>query len=137
MSISGYLLPFPDPGAADLMSDHLEQMVQAAGPGKIFVATALPASMNIGFENPSGSGGQSARKKLEFFRLEESEWVFLYGTTVDGGPEPGIVVLDVDAAGTIRCKLTNISGKEGQFFLECIYESVEAQQIPFDDPSCA
>ena len=32
MRVSGYLLPFPDPGAADLMSDHLEQEVQAAGP---------------------------------------------------------------------------------------------------------
>ena len=42
MSVSGHLLPFPDPGAADLMSDHLEQEVHAAGPGKIRSRVSLP-----------------------------------------------------------------------------------------------
>jgi hypothetical protein len=32
MRVSGYLLPFPDPGAADLASDHLEQDVHARVP---------------------------------------------------------------------------------------------------------
>ena len=122
MSVSGYLLPFPDPGAADMMSDHLEQVVQATGPGKIIVTTSLPETSTNGLEGPAGLGGQLTRKKLEFFRLEDKEWVFLYGTTVDGGPEPEKVVLDVQAAGTIRCKLTNMSGREGQFFLECSFE---------------
>ena len=125
MSVSGYLLPFPDPGAADMMSDHLEQVVQANGPGKIFVTTSLPETSTNGLKGHAGLGGQSTRKKLEFFRLEDKEWVFLYGTTVDGGQEPEQVVLDVQAAGTIRCTLTNMSGREGQFSLECSYEPGE------------
>ncbi len=127
MSVSGYLLPFPDPGAADMMSDHLEQVVQANGPGKIIVTTSLPETSTNGLEGPAGWGGQSTRKKLEFFRLEDKEWVFLYGTTVDGGQEPEKVALDIQTAGTIRCTLTNMSGREGQFFLECSYEPGEAQ----------
>ena len=127
MSVSGYLLPFPDPGAADMMSDHLEQVVQANGPGKIVVTTSLPETSTNGLEGPAELGGQLTRKKLEFFRLEDQEWVFLYGTTVDGGQEPEKVVLDVQAAGTIRCTLTNMSGREGQFFLECSFESGDQQ----------
>ena len=126
MSITGYLLSFPDPGAADMMSDHLEQVVQATGPGRIIVTTSLPEASTSGVGKPSGLEVQPARRKLEFFRLEEKEWVFLYATTVDGGQEPGKVVLDIQTAGTIRCKLTNMSGREGQFFLECSYEPVEA-----------
>lgn len=122
MSITGYLLSFPDPGAADMMSDHLEQVVQATGPGKIFVTTSLPETLTNGFENPSGFGGQSARMKLEFFSLEENKWVLLYGMTIGNGQKSEKVVLDVETAGPIRCKLTNTSGREGQFSLDCGFE---------------
>ena len=127
MSITGYLLSFPDPGAADMMSDHLEQVVHATGPGRINVTTSPPGTATNGLEGPAGLGGQSTRKKLEFFRLEDKEWVCFHSTTVDGGPEPEKMALDVQAAGTIRCTLTNMSGREGQFFLECSFEPGEAQ----------
>lgn len=127
MSVSGYLVPFPDHGAADLMSNHLEQVVQTTGPGKIIARTSLPAAPGKGSGIPSGPSGRSARKKLEFFRLEDKEWVCFHSTTVDGGPEPEKMALDVQTAGTIRCTLTNMSGREGQFFLECSFEPGEAQ----------
>ena len=122
MSITGYLLPFPDPGAADLMSDHLEQVVQATGPGKILITTSLPEILTKGLENPSGPGSQFARKKLEFFRLEGNEWMFLFGTTSDSGQKSEEVLFEVQAAETVKCKLTNMSGREGQFSLACTYE---------------
>ncbi len=127
MSISGYLLPFPDPGAADLMSDHLEQVVQATGPGKILVTTSLPEILTKGLENPSGPGSRFARKKLEFFRLEGNDWIYLSGTTSDSGQKSEEVFLNVQAAGTVKCKLTNMSGREGQFSLDCSYEPRDQQ----------
>ena len=122
MSINGYLLPFPDPGAADLMSDHLEQVVQATGPGKILITTSLPEILAKALEDPSGPGSQFARKKLEFFRLEGNDWIYLSGTTSDSGQKSEEVFLNVQAAETVKCKLTNMSGREGQFYLECSYE---------------
>lgn len=122
MSITGYLLSFPDPGAADMMSDHLEQVVHATGPGRIIVTTSPPGTATNGLEGPAGLGGQSTRKKLEFFRLEKNEWVLLYGTMVEGGQEPEESLLDVQSAESIKCRLTNMSGSEGQFSLECTYE---------------
>lgn len=122
MSISGYLLPFPDPGAADLMSDHLEQVVQTTGPGKILITTSLPEILTKVLEDPSGPGSQFARKKLEFFRLEGNEWIYLSGTTSDSGHKSEEVFFEVQATQTVKCKLTNMSGREGQFSLECTYE---------------
>jgi hypothetical protein len=127
MSISGYLLPFPDPGAADLMSDHLEQVVQATGPGKILVTTSLPEILTKGLEKPSGPGCRFARKKLEFFRLEGNDWIYLSGTMSDSGQKSEEVILNVQAAETVKCKLTNMSGREGQFSLECSYEPRDQQ----------
>ena len=122
MSINGYLLPFPDPGAADLMSDHLEQVVQTTGPGEILITISLPEILTKGLENPSGPGNRFARKKLEFFRLEGNDWIYLSGTTSDSGQKSEEVFLNVQAAETVKCKLTNMSGREGQFYLECSYE---------------
>ena len=122
MSITGYLLPFPDPGAADLMSDHLEQVVQATGPGKILITTSLPEILTQVLEDPSGPDRRFARKKLEFFRLEGNDWIYLSGTTSDSGQKSEEVFLNVQAAETVKCKLTNMSGREGQFSLACSYE---------------
>ena len=125
MSVSGYLVPFPDHGAADLMSNHLEQVVEATGPGKIIARTSLPRTPGKGAEIPSGPGGRSTRKKLEFFRQEENEWVLLHEVIIDGGQEPEETEFDVQSAESIKCRLTNMSGSEGQFHLDCSCEPRE------------
>ena len=127
MSVRGYLVPFPDHGAADLMSNHLVQVVQTTGSGKIIARTSLPDTPTKGTEHPSGSDSRWTRRKLEFFRLEEDEWVFLHGTTIYGGQESEEVNLDVQSAESIKCTLTNMSGREGQFFLDCTYEPADQQ----------
>ena len=127
MSITGYLLSFPDPGAADLMSDHLEQVVQATGPGRITVTTSHPETWVGGLDESSGRVGRFARKKLEFFRLEGNDWIYLSGTTSDSDQRTEEVHLDVQAAQTVRCKLTNMSGREGQFSLDCSYDPADRQ----------
>ena len=127
MSVSGYLVPFPDYGAADLMSNHLEQVVETTGPGKIIARTALPGTRSKVSGNPSGPDARSARKKLEFFRLEENEWVLIHEEIIDCRQTPDKSVLDVQSAMSIKCRLTNMSGSEGQFYLDCSYEPGEEQ----------
>ena len=129
MSISGYLLPFPDPGAADLMSDHLEQVVETTGPGKILIRASLPETsledLHQESATPSESGGRFARKKLEIFRLDGDDWAFLSGTTSDSDRELEEVAWEVRSAETIKCRLTNMSGRECQFSLGCTFEPSE------------
>ncbi len=127
MTISGYLLPFPDPGAADLMSDHLEQVVQTTGPGTLLISASLPEHLNQEAANPSGSGGRFARVTLEYYRLEGNDWVYLGGTTSDSDRELEEVAWEVHSAQTLKCKLTNMSGREGQFSLGCTFEPRDVQ----------
>ena len=72
MSVSGYLLPFPDPGAADLMSDHLEQDVQAAGPGKLRLRVSLPGTRFDEAGSPAQTGTRFARKKLKYSKQQRT-----------------------------------------------------------------
>jgi len=106
MSVSGYLLPFPDPGAADLMSDHLEQEVHAEGPGA---------------GSPAHTGTRFARKKLEVLQEAEDGWALLWSATSDGDQVVEEVALDVLSAGTLKGRVTNLSGMEGQFTLDCTF----------------
>jgi hypothetical protein len=121
MRVSGYLVPFPDPGAADLMSDHLEQEVRADSPGKILMKVSLPRTLNEGPKGPSKSGSRFARKKLELFRLEGKDWILLCDTTNNSDQESQEVSWEVLSSGTLKCRLTNMSGTEGQFSLECTF----------------
>jgi hypothetical protein len=120
MRVSGYLVPFPDPGAADLMSYHLEQEVHVDGPGKILMKVSLPRTLNEGPEGPSKFGSYFARKKLELFRLEGKDWILLCDTT-ESDQESQEVSWEVLSSGTLKCRLTNTSGSEGQFSLECTF----------------
>ena len=128
MRISGYLVPFPDSGAADLMSDHLEQQVQATGPGRLFIRVYLPKTRDEGREDPSESGGLYSRKKLELFRREGNDWMLLWTATSDSRRESEEVSWEVLSAGTLKCRLTNMGGGEGQFSLECAFMPSDQDQ---------
>ena len=127
MRVSGYLLPFPDPGAADLMSDHLEQEVHAAGPGKILLRVSLPGTRFDEAGSPSHTGTRFARKKLELLQEEEGGWAVLWSATSDGDQVVEEVALDVLSAGNLKARVTNMSGLEGQFSLDCKF-------IPHQEP---
>jgi hypothetical protein len=121
MGVSGYLVPFPDSGAADLMSDHLEQVVQTTGPGRVLARVTLPRTLH---EQPVGSvgpGGCFARKKLELFTLEGNDWKLLRDSTSDSDRGSEEVSWEVLSSGTLKCRLTNMSGVEGQFSLDCTF----------------
>ena len=121
MSVSGYLVPFPDPGAADLLSNHLEQEFQTDGPGKILWKVSLPRTLFGGPGAPSGSDSYFARKKLELLKQQGDDWVLLWSATTDSDKALEEVSLDILWAGRLKCMVTNMSGMEGQFSLECTF----------------
>ena len=115
------MVPFPDPGAADLMSDHLEQIVQADGPGKISCKISLPRTLPKPQSDPSTTKEGFARKMVEITKQEGEHWLPIWSSTTDSYQALEEISCDVVAAGTFRCKVMNMSGIEGQFSLESIF----------------
>ena len=115
MSITGYLVPFPDPGAWDLMSDRLEEEIQSTGPGQVLVRLALPPVPSVADNLPF------ARKRLLLLRREGSGWSTVYDATTSSPEALEEVRLDVPGPATLRCRLMNMGGTEAQFTLECVF----------------
>ena len=118
MKVSGFLVPYPDIGAADLMDNNLRLEIQAPGPGRLAVRVTLPQT-NPGEVAPA----RFARKWLEISQLDGSnnggDWAELWSATTESGQAQEEVSVEVPEAGRLRCKLTNMSGMNGQFSLEC------------------
>ena len=74
MAVTGYLVPFPDPGAFDLMSRWLEQDIPVPGPGYIIARVTLPRVIQRPAEAAPAAGSGFARKKVELFRQSGMEW---------------------------------------------------------------
>jgi hypothetical protein len=121
MRISGHLVPFPDIGAADLMSDHLEQIVQAEGPGKISCKISLPSTLLKSPGVPSASQAGFARKMVEIAKQEGADWLPVLSTTTDSHQALEEIFCDVVSAGTFKCKVMNMSGTGGQFSLDSTF----------------
>ncbi len=117
MRISGHLVSFPDSGAADLMSNHLEQIVQADGPGKISCKISLPRTSPKSPGVPSASQGDFARKLVEISKQEGEVWLPLWDPTTDSHQALEEISCDVVSAGTFKCTVTIMSGIVGQFSL--------------------
>ena len=123
MALTGYLVPFPDPGAFDLMSRWLEQDVEATGPGTIFVQVTMPRII----QRPAATGGVSAevsnagfaRKKLELFRHCGGAWIPLSESVTPSPEAAEEITWPVTGPGLYRARLTNMGGMEGQFSLDC------------------
>ncbi len=123
MRISGHLVPFPDPGAADLMSDHLEQIVRADGPGRISCKISVPRTLLKSSGVPSGSQDCFARKMVEISKQDREDWLPIWSSTTDSCQALEEIACDVVSAGTFKCKVMNMSGIEGQFALESTFLS--------------
>ena len=103
------------------MSDHLEQEVQASGPGKVRLSVRLPRTRYDGPAQPWESVGDYARKKLELYQKDGNDWILLHTTTRESHREWDEVLWNVESGGTLKTRLTNMSGMEGQFSLECSF----------------
>ena len=114
------------------MSDHLEQEVHAAGPGKIRLRVSLPGTCFDEAGSPAQTGTRFARKKLDVFQEAEDGWALLWSATSDGDQVEEIA-LDVLSAGTVKGRVTNLSGMEGQFTLDCTFVP---RHEPYVIPPC-
>ena len=114
-------MPFPDPGAFDLMSRWLEQEVEATGPGVIVARLSMPRVIVRSTGGGAPSPSQFARKKLELFRQQGDGWELLSESVTPSPEATEEVRWDVTAAATYRSRLTNMGGVEGQFSLDCRY----------------
>ena len=103
------------------MSNHLEQIVQADGPGKISCQISLPRTSPESPGVPSASQCGFARKLVEITRQEGEGWLPLWSSTTDSYQALEEITCDVVAAGTFKCKVMNMSGIEGQFSLESAF----------------
>ena len=121
MKVSGFLVPFPDIGAADLMSDHLEQDVPANSPGQLMVTLTLPRTRAQESDAAPDPGSCFARKRLEVCQRKGDDWVPLWDATTDSDQALEHFSLAVPASGSLKCRLTNMSGIEGQFALDCTF----------------
>ena len=121
MAVTGYLVPFPDPGAFDLMSRWLEQEVEATGPGVIVARLSMPRVIVRSTGGGAPSPSQFARKKLELFRQQGDGWELLSESVTPSPEATEEVRWDVTAAATYRSRLTNLGSVEGQFSLDCRY----------------
>ena len=54
MKVSGHLVPFPDSGAADLMSNNLELWVEADGSGQIKCQAHVSVKTPTEITRPAG-----------------------------------------------------------------------------------
>ena len=103
------------------MSDHLEQDVHAAGPGTIRLRVSLPGTRFDAAGSPAQTGTRFARTKLEVLQEAADGWAVLWSATSDGDQGVEEVALDVLSAGTLKGRVTNLSGMEGQFTLDCTF----------------
>jgi hypothetical protein len=67
---------------------------------------------------------------LELFRRDGNDWTLLWGATTDSAQAWDEVSWDVASAETLKCRLTNMTGIEGQFYLECTFTPGENQRDP-------
>lgn len=127
MPITGYLVPFPDPGAADLMSQCLEQEVEATGQGVIVARVSMPRVIVSATPGAVRPQARFARKKLELFRKSDDRWELLGEAVTPSPEETEEVRWDVTVPATYLGRLTNMGGVEGQFSLDFRFLPAGAQ----------
>jgi hypothetical protein len=119
MKMSGHLVPFPDSGAADMMSDYLEQVVEAVGPGRLVCRISPPPILGNPASNSTPSQKAFASTRLEVSVQNGSEWTPLGSSDSDSAEAVEEVTWEVETSCILKCKLMNISSIQGQFTLEC------------------
>ncbi len=82
---------------------------------------SLPGTLFDEAGSPAQTGTRFARKKLEVLQEAEDGWALLWSATSDGDQVVEEVALDVLSAGTLKGRVTNLSGMEGQFTLDCTF----------------
>ena len=121
MKVSGHLVPFPDSGAADLMSNNLELWVEADGSGQIRCQAHVSEKTPTEITRPAELDYKNPFVRLQIYKQISNEWIAIWDSIESPFESSREIICYVDSGGIFKSKLTNISGLDRQFTLETFF----------------
>ena len=125
MKVSGHLVPFPDSGAADLMSNNLELWVEADGSGQIRCQAHVSERTPMGITPATHLDYKNPFIRLQIYKQISNEWIAIWDSIESPFESSREIICYVDSSGIFKSKLTNISGLDRQFTLEAFFTPAE------------
>ena len=125
MKVTGHLVPFPDSGAADLMSNNLELWVEADGSGQIQCQAHVSERTPMGITPHNHLGYKNPFIRLQIYKQISNEWIAIWDSIESPFESSREIICYVDSSGIFKSKLTNISGLDRQFTLEAFFTPAE------------
>ena len=125
MKVSGHLVPFPDSGAADLMSNHLELWLEGEGSGQICCKAHVAEKIPRQIIRPIHSDFKAPFIRLQIYKQICNEWTEIWDSIESQFETPREIICHVDSSGVFKSKLTNLSGLDRQFTLEACFTPTE------------
>jgi len=125
MKVSGHLVPFPDSGAADLMSNNLELWVEADGSGQIRCQAHVFERTPTEITQPTQLDYKKPFIRLQVYKQISNEWIAIWDSIESRFESTREIICYVDSSGIFKSKLTNISGLGRQFTLEAFFTPAE------------
>ena len=125
MKVSGHLVPFPDSGAADLMSNHLEIRLEGEGAGQIYCTAHVTEKIPRRVTHPIQPNSRAPFIRLQIYKQICNEWMEIWDSIESHFETTREIICHVSSSGIFKSKLTNLSGLDRQFTLEAYFTPTE------------
>ncbi len=125
MKVSGHLVSFPDSGAADLMSNHLEIRLEGEGAGQIYCKAHVTEKIPRRVTHPIQPDSRVPFIRLQIYKQICNEWMEIWDSIESHFETTREIICHVGSSGIFKSKLTNLSGLDRQFTLEAYFTPTE------------